>query len=120
GRRGGDAVAGLHRGDRIAGDDGVDRQHVAGVAAARELEDLAVLALDHQRRTQVLLTAGGARAPVDHHALGDAGRLVERLGHRLTFDQVLEADRTLHFGHDRPRIGVPLGNALAALDVVAV
>ena len=46
--------------------------------------------------------------------------LVERLGHRLTFDQILEADRAFHFGHDRPRIRIPLGDALAALDVVAV
>ena len=79
-------------------DDGVDRQHVTGVAAAAELEDLAVLALDHQRRTQVLLAAGGARAPVDDHALGDAGRFVERFGHRLAFDQILEADRALDLG----------------------
>src|SRR5262245_44101833 len=118
-RDAGDDVARLHLGGGIGRDDGVDRQHVAGVAAAGELEDLAVLALDHQRRAQVLLAAGGARAPIDHHALGDAGRLVERFGHRLTFDQILEADRALHFGHDRPRIRIPLGDALAALDVVA-
>ena len=99
---------------------GVDRQHVAGVAAAAQLEDLAVLALDHQRRTQILLAAGGAGAPIDHHALGDAGRFVERLGHRLAFDQILEADRALDFGHDRPRVRIPLGDALAALDVLAV
>src|SRR5262249_17891161 len=85
-----------------------------------ELEDLAVLALDHQRGTQVLLAAGGARAPIDHYALGDARRFVERLGHRLTFDQILEADRAFHFSHDRPSIGIPLGGALAALYVVAV
>ena len=110
----------LHLGARIDRDDGVDRQHVAGVAAAAELEDLAVLALDHQRRTQVLLAAGGAGAPVDDHALGDAGRFVERLGHRLTFDQVLEADRALDLGEDRAGVRIPLGDALAALDVLAV
>ena len=46
--------------------------------------------------------------------------LVERLGHRLAFDQILEADRALDFGQDRPRIRIPLGDALAALDVLAV
>src|SRR5262249_34711296 len=115
-----DDVARLHLRVGIDRDDGVDRQHVSRVAAAGELEDLAILALDHQRRTQILLAAGGARAPIDHHALGNAGRLVERLSHLLTFDQILEADRALHFGHDRPRIRIPLGDALAALDVVAV
>ena len=38
---------------RIDREDRVDRQQVARLAAARELEHLAVLALDHDRRTQV-------------------------------------------------------------------
>src|SRR5580693_8785311 len=120
GRDTGDDVAGADVHAGIDRDDGVHGQERAGVAAAAELEDLAVLALDHQRRAQVLLAAGGARAPIDDHALGDAGRLVERLGQRLAFDQVLVADRALDFGEDRPGIGVPLGDALAALDVIAL
>src|SRR5262249_5239068 len=84
--------------------------------AARELEDLAVLALDDDGRPQVLAAPGGA--PVDHHALGDAGRLVERLRHRLTFDQVFEADGAVDLGEDRPGVRIPLGDALAALDLV--
>ena len=73
-----------------------------------------------------LITIAGRRssprrgAPVDDHALGDAGRLVERLRHRLAFDQVLERDRALDLGQDRPGVGIPLGDALAALDLVAV
>ena len=58
---------------RLDREDGVDREQVAGIAAARELEDLAVLALDHDRRPQV--APRGSSAPVDDHALGDAGRL---------------------------------------------
>ena len=38
---------------RIDRDDGVDREQVARLAAAGELQDLAVLVLDHDRRTQV-------------------------------------------------------------------
>ena len=71
-------VARLHVAARIDRDDGIDRELVAGFAAARELEDLAAR-LDHDRRTQVLLVAGRAGAPVDDDALGDAGRLVELL-----------------------------------------
>ena len=100
--------------------DGVDRQQIAGLAAAPELENLAVLALDHDGGTQILLAAGCAGAPVDDHALGYAGRLVERLRHRLAFDQVLEPDRTLDLSEDRPHVGIPLGDALAALDVIAL
>src|SRR5580693_9358615 len=119
GRDTGDDVAGADMHAGIDRDDGVHGQQRAGVAAAAELEDLAVLALDHQRRAQVLLAAGGARAPIDDNALGDAGRLVERLGQRLTFDQILVADRAVDLGEDRPGIRVPLGDALAALDVIA-
>ena len=74
GRDAGDDVARLHMAVRIDRDDGVDGKHVAGVATARELEDLAVLAFDHQRRPQILLAAGRAGPPIDHHTLGDAGR----------------------------------------------
>ena len=59
-------------------------------------------------------------APIDHHALGDAGQFVERFGHRLAFDQILEADRALDFGHDRPGVRIPLRDPLAAHDVLAV
>src|SRR6202140_4200280 len=119
GRDTGDDVTGADMHAGIDRDDGVHGQERAGVAAAAEFQDLAVLALDHQRRAQVLLAAGGARAPIDDHALGDAGRFVERLGQRLTFDQVLVADNAVDLGEDRPRIRVPLGDALAALDVIA-
>ncbi len=46
--------------------------------------------------------------------------LVERFGHRLTFDQILVADRALDLGQDRPGVRIPLGDALAALDVLTV
>ena len=120
GRDAGDDVAGLHLRTRLGRDDGIDRQQIARVAAAGELGDLAVLALDDDRRTQILLPARRAGAPVDDHALGDAGRLVERLRHRLALDQVFEGDRALDLGKDRPRIRIPLGNALSAPDLFAV
>ena len=53
GRDTGEHVAGLDLRARIDREDRVDRQQVAGVAAAGELGDLAVLALDDHRRTQV-------------------------------------------------------------------
>src|SRR6185295_9023285 len=95
-------------------------EQITRLAATRELEDLAVLALDHDRGPQVLLSARRAGAPVDHDALGDAGRLVEGFRHRLAFHQVLEGDRALDLGQHRPGIRVPFGDALAALDLVAL
>src|SRR5579883_273250 len=115
-----DDIGRLHVGARIDRNDGVDRQHIAGFAAAAQLEDVAILVLDHDGRTQILLAAGGARAPIDHHAFGDAGRFVKRLRHRLPFDEILEADRAFDLGEDRPSIGIPLSDALAALNVIAV
>ena len=84
------------------------------------MSGLAVLALDDDRRPQILLAARRAGAPVDHDALGDAGRLVERFRHRLAFDEILEGDRALDLGEDRPGVRIPFGDALAALDLVAL
>src|SRR6266508_112213 len=117
GRDTGDDVARLHIRTRVDRNDGVDGELVARLAAAGDFQHLVVLVLDHDRRTQVDAAAG---APVGDHALGDASRLVERLRHRLALDQVLEADRALDLGEDRPRVGVPLGDALTAPDLVAV
>src|SRR5580692_10138339 len=119
GRDTGDDVAGADMHAGLDRDDGVHCQQRAGVATAAEFEDLAVLALDHQRRAQILLAAGRARAPIDDHAFGNTGRFVERLGQRLTFDKILVADDAIDLGEDRAGIRVPLGDALAALDVIA-
>src|SRR5262245_16069938 len=117
GRDARDDVARLHLRSRIDRDDGVDGELIARLAAARQFHGLAVLVLDRDRRVQIGPAAG---APVGHHALGDAGRFVERLRHRLTLDQILELDCALDLGEDRPGIGIPLRDALAALDHVTV
>src|SRR5262249_15049396 len=118
---------GRNAGDDVAGPDlraGIDRDHridgelVASLAAPPELEDLAVLALEHDGRTQILAAARGA--PVGDHALGNAGRFIERLRHRLALDQILESHRALDVGQDRPRLRFPFGEPLAAFDFVAV
>src|SRR6476620_12599610 len=59
-------------------------------------------------------------APIDDYALGDTGRFVERFGHRLAFDQILETDSAFYFCQDRPGVGIPFGDALTALDLVAL
>ena len=53
GRDARDDVARLDLGPRVDREDGIDREHVARFAATAELENLAGLALDHDRRTQV-------------------------------------------------------------------
>src|SRR4051812_22487371 len=112
-----DHVAGLDLGADVDRQNRVDRQHVARLAATRELEDLAVLALDDDGRTQVRAAARGA--PVDDDALGDTGGFIERLRDRLSLDQILESDGALDFGQNRTRVRIPFGDALAALDHVA-
>jgi hypothetical protein len=109
-------VAGFHLGANVDRQNGVDRQHVAGVAATGQLQHLAVLALDHDGWTQV--GSPTRRAPVDNDALGDTGGFVERFGDRLTFDQIFESDSTLKLCQNRPGVGIPLGDTLAALDHV--
>src|SRR6202048_4040768 len=103
-------VAGLDLDADVDRQNRVDRKHVAGLAATRELEDLAVLALDDDGRTQI--RPAPRRAPVDDDALGDAGGFVERLGDRLPLDQILKPDGALDFGKNRPGVGIPFSDAL--------
>src|SRR6516164_1826421 len=117
GRDARDDVARLHLRSRIDRDDGVDCELVARLATTRQFHGLAVLVLDRDRRVQIDAAAG---TPVGHHALGDTGRFVECLRHRLALDQVLEADRALDLGEDRPGIRIPLRDALPALDLVVL
>src|SRR5215472_11318193 len=107
-----DLGADVHRQDCI------DRQHVARITTARQLQDLAVLALDDDRRPQI--RPAPRRAPIDDDALGDTGGFVERLRNRLPVDQILEADGAFGLRQHRAGIGIPLGDALAALDHVAL
>ena len=111
-------VAGLHLCARIDREDGVDREHVARIAAALGLHDLALLVLDHHRRPE--LRAARVGAPVDDDALGDAGRLVGRLDHRGAFHDVLVVDGAGGLGQQRAHVGIPLRQPLSAGDGVAL
>src|SRR6266481_752184 len=110
-------VSRLHMRSRIDRDDGVDRELIARLAATGELHDLVLLVLHDDGRAEVDPTAG---APIGHHALGDAGRFIERFRHRLALDQVFEPDRSLDLGEDGPSIRIPLRDPLAAPDLVAI
>src|SRR6516164_6622321 len=112
-----DHVARLHVSTRIDRDDRIDGKLITGLAAAGELHDLVLLVLDHDGRTQVHAARG---APIDNDALGDAGRFIESLRHRLAFDQILKPRRALDLGEDGPGVGVPFSDALAAIDLIAV
>src|SRR5262249_40808972 len=112
-------VARLHVATRIDRDNGIDRELITSLTAAGELEDL-VARLDDDGRTQILLVARGARTPVNDDALGDAGRLVKLFRHGQPVDQILELHIAFDLGQDRPRVGIPLGDALTAFDLLAV
>ena len=114
----GEHVAGHHLMAGLDRQDGIDRQQIAGFAAARQLADLALLVLDHHCRPQIGAARGGA--PVDDHAVGDTGRLVAPLADRHALDQILEVDGALDLGEHRAGIGIPLGETIAALDLDAV
>src|SRR6516165_2237246 len=112
-----DNITRLDRTARIDADDRIDGKRIARVAATLQFTYLAIGGLDHDRRLQSCGTL--AEPPIDDHAFGNTRRLVDGLGHRRAFDEILEADRAVDLRQDRPRIRVPLGNALAPLDLVA-
>src|SRR5262249_14264197 len=114
-----DHVARLHVAARIDRNDRVDRKLISGFTTAGEFEDL-VARLDHDRRTQVLLVSGRTCPPIDDDTLGNTCRFVELLGHRQTVDEILEGDIALDLGQDRSGVRIPLGDTLAALDLVAI
>src|SRR5690606_33217787 len=68
------------------------------------------------------LQVGTARrgTPVDDDAIGRALDLVGLLAHRGTLDQILEVDSAVDLGEDGSRVRVPLRQARAALDRVAL
>ena len=111
-------VAGANLCTRLDRENGLDREQEAGVAALRQLADLALGVLDGDRRLEVV--AARRRAPVDDLTLGDAGRLVGRFLNGNAVDQILERHPALDFGEDRAGIGIPLGDTLAALHLVAI
>src|SRR5580700_5539771 len=111
-------VAGLDQRAWVNPNDRIHRQRITRIAAAMQLADLAVRRFDHDGGLQ----CRGAliETPVHDQALGNTGSLVDGFRHRGTFDQILEADRPGDLGQNWPCIGIPLSNALAALDLVAV
>ena len=99
-------------------EDRAHRQQVTGLAAVGQALVGAVVVEHRHGRTQVRALGGGA--PVDDHAVGDAGGFVGFLADRHALDQVLEPHLAADFGDDRGGVGVPFGDALAALDLLAV
>src|SRR5690606_2099781 len=107
-----DLVAVRHRQNRA------DRQQVAGLAAVGQAHVGAVRPDHAHGRTQVRTARAGA--PVGDHPVGDAGGLVGLLADGQAVHQVLEAHATGDLGENRGGVRVPLGQALALLDRLAV
>ena len=109
-------VAGHHLMARLDRQDRIDRQEVASLAAARQLEHLALLVLDHHRRPEI----GAARrgTPVDDHAVGRYRSSSSRRS--LTDTPSTRSSKStvpsISCEH-RPGIGIPLGQTVAAFDL---
>ncbi|OWK21233.1 hypothetical protein AJ88_20125 [Mesorhizobium amorphae CCBAU 01583] len=111
-------VAGPDMRARLDRKDRLNREQEAGIAALRQLANLALGVMHDDRRLEVV--AAWRRTPVDDLALGDAGRLVGRFLDGNAVDQILELHLALDFGEDRAGIRIPLGDTLAALHLVAI
>ena len=110
-------VAGLHLVAVADREDRPHRQQVAGLAAVGQALVVAVVVEHRHGRTQVARPRWMARQSMTTR-LDDAGGLVGLLADRDALDQVLEAHLAAHLGDDRGGVGVPFGEALAALDLL--
>src|SRR6185312_16314901 len=90
------------------------------LAAARQLDDLAVLVDDDERGTQLRRLRARARAAVDDDAVCHAGLLVGDFLDRDARDDLLELHDAVGVGEHGKAIRVPFGQAVAALDVRAL
>ncbi len=116
GRRGRDTrqhVAGLHACGAIDGQNRIDRQQVAGVAATCHLDRLAALVLDDNRRLQFVAARRGP--PIDDNAVGRALHFVGLFAHGCAFDQIFEIDDAVGFRQNRTGVWIPLRDLGAAL-----
>ena len=108
-------VAGMHLQAVLDRHDGADRQVVAGLAARRQRDRVAVLVLQQDRGTQI--ARAGVLAPIDDLLAGLARGLVDHLAERGAVDQVVEHDRARRLGDHRQGVRVPLGQHLALVDL---
>ena len=90
----------------------------ASFAATCQLQDVAGLVLDDDRRLQV--RTARRRTPVDNLTLGDAGGLRRSFPEPRYRRPIFEIDTTFDFRHHRTCVGIPLGETLAALNLVAI
>ena len=66
-----------------------------------------------QRDARLQIVAARLLLPVDDHAVGDAGGLVQHLAHRHALDEVEVVRDAFALGDDRQRVGIPLRQLLA-------
>src|SRR5690606_3207870 len=74
------------------------------------------LGIEHRNARLQVRTLRG-RAPIDDDFRRDAGGFVELVTDGHAIRQILEANLAGHFGEDRRRVRIPLGDAIAALDL---
>ena len=112
----GEDVAGVDLVAVLDDDVGANRQEVPRVErAGRELQRLAGLGSLIEMRGR-----RSACARLDDDLARQAGDLVELLGHRDALDDVAELHDAADLGEDRHGEGVPLGEELTGLDLVAL
>ena len=107
-------VAGLDLGAVVDRQDRIDRQEVARLEPVGQGQQLARFVAQRDARPQI--AAARLLLPVDHDLRGDAGRLVDHLAHRDALDQIDVMRDAVLLGDDRDRVGIPFGEAVAAVD----
>src|SRR5690606_14523572 len=100
-------------------DQGVGRQEVLGGNVSTRQQQFLAVGIDHLDGRTNVLASSRTILRIENLDVGQTGQLV---GLALDGDALLHADEghgTLHFGHDRVGVRVPLGDDGASVDLVA-
>ena len=101
------------------GDDSARRQHVLGRNfRSRNIDRLALAIHQRDHRTDVL--GPGAMFRIEHRVGGQTCDLVGLLVDRDAINEIAEGDLAPHFGDDRMRVRVPVGDHRTALHLGTV
>src|SRR5690606_19448116 len=100
-------------------DQSVGRQEVLGRHVGTRQQQFLAIGIDHLDRRTDVLAGGRTVLRIHHFDVGQTGQLVGLAVDGDVIFHAVEGHDTLHLGHDRVGVRIPLGHDGPAIDLVA-